>query len=35
PLPWLEGEKPKLGDFRSQLIGQLKDTLKKSDDKAK
>ncbi len=35
PLPWLEGEKPKLGDFRSQLIGQLKDTLKKSDGKAK
>ncbi|MFY3762875.1 TIGR01620 family protein, partial [Escherichia coli] len=35
PLPWLEGEKPTLGDFRSQLIGQLKDTLKKSDCKAK
>ena len=30
PLPWLEGEKPKLGDFRSQLIGQLKDTLKRA-----
>ncbi|CDG47066.1 YcjF family protein [Serratia symbiotica] len=35
PLPWLEGEKPKLGDFRSQLIGQLKDRLKKRDGKAK
>ncbi|NIG88307.1 YcjF family protein [Serratia symbiotica] len=35
PLPWLEGEKPKLGDFRSELIGQLKDRLKKRDGKAK
>lgn len=35
PLTWLEGEKPKLGDFRSQLIGQLKNRLKKLAGKAK
>ncbi|MDR0219293.1 MAG: YcjF family protein [Enterobacteriaceae bacterium] len=27
PLPWIEGDKPKLGDFRHQLISQLKSTL--------
>jgi putative membrane protein len=31
PLPWLEGDKPKLGDFRRQLISQLKNTLPKKD----
>lgn len=29
PLPWLEDDKPRLGDFRRQLIGQLKETLQK------
>jgi putative membrane protein len=33
PLPWLEGDKPKLGDFRGQLINQLKDTMKKGQSK--
>ncbi|MDC9592063.1 YcjF family protein [Xenorhabdus sp. IM139775] len=27
PLPWIEGDKPKLGDFRHQLLAQLKSTL--------
>ncbi|PQQ37886.1 TIGR01620 family protein [Photorhabdus luminescens] len=27
PLPWIEGDKPKLGDFRRQLITQLKNIL--------
>lgn len=31
PLPWLEGDKPKLGDFRSELIGKLKASLVKTD----
>lgn len=29
PLPWLDGDKPRLGDFRTQLIGQLKSKLSK------
>ncbi|OWO80266.1 TIGR01620 family protein [Photorhabdus luminescens] len=29
PLPWIEGDKPKLGDFRRQLIAQLKNILPK------
>ena len=29
PLPWIDGDKPKLGDFRRELIGQLKETLNK------
>lgn len=29
PLPWLEGEKPRLGDFRRDLILQLKETMQK------
>ncbi|AHG18219.1 hypothetical protein Z042_00065 [Chania multitudinisentens RB-25] len=33
PLPWLEDDKPKLGDFRSQLVAQLKDTMKSSSAK--
>ncbi|NRN27625.1 YcjF family protein [Photorhabdus heterorhabditis] len=27
PLPWIEGDKPKLGDFRRQLITQLKNII--------
>ncbi|OCQ52939.1 hypothetical protein Ppb6_01832 [Photorhabdus australis subsp. thailandensis] len=27
PLPWMEGDKPKLGDFRRQLITQLKNIV--------
>ncbi|CAM3893202.1 YcjF family protein [Xenorhabdus thuongxuanensis] len=27
PLPWIDGDKPKLGDFRHQLFAQLKSTL--------
>ncbi|WP_237386306.1 YcjF family protein [Xenorhabdus sp. Sc-CR9] len=27
PLPWIDGDKPKLGDFRHQLLTQLKSTL--------
>jgi len=30
PLPWLEGDKPRLGDFRRELIGQLKESLQRS-----
>ncbi|PVZ84822.1 TIGR01620 family protein [Serratia sp. S1B] len=30
PLPWLDGDKPKLGDFRKQLVMQLKETMSKS-----
>ena len=30
PLPWLEDDKPKLGDFRRQLVGQLKEALQKN-----
>jgi len=33
PLPWLEDDKPRLGDFRRELIGQLKESLVKSGDK--
>ncbi|WP_099350465.1 YcjF family protein [Erwinia amylovora] len=29
PLPWLEGDKPRLGDFRRELMGQLKDSLQR------
>jgi len=29
PLPWLEDDKPRLGDFRHDLVNQLKETLKK------
>lgn len=31
PLPWMEGDKPRLGDFRTQLIGQLKSKLPKGE----
>jgi len=30
PLPWLEDDKPRLGDFRRELITQLKETLQTS-----
>lgn len=33
PLPWLENDKPRLGDYRRELLGQLKDALQKSGDK--
>ncbi len=29
PLPWMEGDKPRLGDFRAELLSQLRDSLKK------
>lgn len=29
PLPWLENDKPKLGDFRRDLVIKLKETLQK------
>ncbi|MBG2636896.1 TIGR01620 family protein [Klebsiella michiganensis] len=30
PLPWIADDNPRLGDFRRELIGQLKETLQKS-----
>ncbi len=30
PLPWLAGDKPKLGDFRGELVAKLKTSLQKS-----
>ena len=30
PLPWLEDDKPRLGDFRKQLISQLKETINRT-----
>lgn len=30
PLPWMEDDKPRLGDFRRELITQVKQTLQKS-----
>lgn len=29
PLPWIDDDKPRLGDFRRQLISQMKETLQK------
>lgn len=29
PLPWLDDDKPKLGDFRRELLTQMKETLQK------
>lgn len=29
PLPWIDNDKPRLGDFRRELIGQLKETIQK------
>jgi len=31
PLPWLEEDKPRLGEFRRELVGQLKEALQKSN----
>jgi putative membrane protein len=28
-LPWLDDDKPRLGDFRRQLLTQLKETMQK------
>lgn len=33
PLPWMEDDKPRLGDFRRELIGRLKSTLQKGTAK--
>ncbi|MGK9173428.1 YcjF family protein [Yokenella regensburgei] len=30
PLPWMDDDKPRLGDFRRELIVQVKETLQKS-----
>ncbi|WP_300001611.1 YcjF family protein [uncultured Cedecea sp.] len=30
PLPWLEDDKPRMGDFRKQLLGQIKETFTKT-----
>lgn len=30
PLPWIADDKPRLGNFRRELIGQLKESLQKS-----
>ena len=34
PLPWIDNDKPRLGDFRRELIGQLKTTLQKGKSAA-
>ncbi|WP_114193790.1 YcjF family protein [Edaphovirga cremea] len=33
PLPWLDDDKPRLGDFRRELIGQIKQTMQKAEKK--
>ncbi|PZD68814.1 TIGR01620 family protein [Pantoea ananatis] len=33
PLPWLENDKPRLGDYRRELLGQLKGVLQKGGNK--
>lgn len=35
PLPWLENDKPRLGDFRRQLVVQLKETFSKTQARKK
>lgn len=35
PLPWLENDKPRLGDFRRQLMVQLKETFSKTHAREK
>ncbi|MFG1172465.1 TIGR01620 family protein [Erwiniaceae bacterium CAU 1747] len=35
PLPWLEDDKPRLGDFRRELVAQLKESLKRSPEREK
>lgn len=32
PLPWMAGDKPRLGDFRRDLLVQLKETVQKGRD---
>ncbi|HEB4875175.1 TPA: TIGR01620 family protein [Kluyvera ascorbata F0526] len=34
PLPWIDNDKPRLGDFRRELIGQLKTTIQKGKSAA-
>lgn len=34
PLPWLEGDKPRLGDFRRELVVQLKESLQRGEKRA-
>ena len=34
PLPWIDKDKPRLGDFRRELIGQLKATVQKGKSAA-
>lgn len=34
PLPWIDNDKPRLGDFRRELIGQLKATVQKGKSAA-
>ncbi|WP_413722804.1 YcjF family protein [Sodalis sp. RH24] len=29
PLPWIEGDKPRLGDYRREIIGQLKSLMER------
>ncbi|WP_345827627.1 TIGR01620 family protein [Erwinia sp. HDF1-3R] len=33
PLPWMAGDKPRLGDFRRDLITELKETLRRNPEK--
>jgi TIGR01620 family protein len=35
PLPWIDNDKPKLGDFRRELIGQLKGVVQKGQSATK
>lgn len=35
PLPWIDDDKPRLGDFRRQLIGQVKETLQRQNAQRK
>jgi putative membrane protein len=34
PLPWIDDDKPRLGDFRPEF-GQLKETLQKKQSSAR
>lgn len=34
PLPWMNDDKPRLGEFRRQLVAQLKETLSKTKSQA-
>ncbi|MFS6802355.1 DUF697 domain-containing protein, partial [Edwardsiella tarda] len=35
PLPWLDDDRPRLGDFRRELLAQLRRTLPNSQEKGK